>query len=262
MASYNGTVILSGMISPTDTTDKYPTHEDTLGKGGYMAVADLTARDGIPTLRRKEGMLVYLTSDESMYQLKGGIENSNWSDFTVSGTSETLQQSSMSVTGLINGIFDGTAIPTNQVAFVRGNDGIIDSVVRFGVLNDVLLNEVYNNFIIVNNGTSSSVYYNNVVGEDIVQEIINDYPKGYDSINLSVNPLSTKIGNLLSQTHTDSIQFYAVSGVMARIEKGTSTFDVINQGEDFVVSYNGSTYSAFKKNTMSIADLQSRMIVG
>ena len=32
MALYKGTVKLSGMISPTDTEDTYPTHDDELGK--------------------------------------------------------------------------------------------------------------------------------------------------------------------------------------------------------------------------------------
>ncbi len=109
---------------------------------------------------------------------------------------------------------------------------------------------------------SSTVYYSSIVSESHVQEIIDEYPQGYDSINLTLNPLSTKISNLLSQTYTDKIQFYAVSGVMARIEKGTSTFDAISEGEDFIVSYNGASYSAFKKNSLSIADLQARMIVG
>ena len=267
MASYNGTVVLSGMISPTDTTDSYPTHEDTLGKGGYMSVADIAARDNIPSLRRKEGMMVYVVSDETLYQLKSGIDNTNWSDFVTGGagevtTPESLQQSSMSVSGLINGIFDGSTIPTNQVAYVRGNDGIIDSVVRFDSLTNVLNDNVYNDFIIINNGTSSTVYYNNTVHEAHIQEVIDNFPMGYDSVNLTINPLSNKISNLLSQTYTSGIQFYAVTGIIARIEKGTSTFDVINQGEDFIVTYNGSTYFAFKKHSTMLADLQARLILG
>lgn len=261
MASYNGTVVLSGMISPTDTTDQYPTHEDTLGKGGYMSVANLSARDNIPQLRRKAGMLVYVVDIDTMYQLKGGILNDNWSSFSSGGEQISLKLSTMSVNGIITGIFNGTTIQNGEVAYVRGNDGLIDSTVRTGELTNVLNENKYNNFLIVNNGTSSMVYYNSLIVESHIQDIISSFPKGYDSINLATNPLSPKISNLLIQTYTGAVQFYATSGVMSKIEKGTSTFDVIKSGEDFIVSYNGSSYSAFKKQTMSISDLQQRMIL-
>jgi hypothetical protein len=83
MALYNGTVVLTGMISTTDTTDKYPTHEDTLGKGGYRSVPTYNDLQNIPDLRRKIGMLCYIENEENIYILsKSGI----WEPFNSSST--------------------------------------------------------------------------------------------------------------------------------------------------------------------------------
>lgn len=71
-------VKVTGSIVPNALTDGYPTHTDIYGKGGFMSVADVTTRDAINSLRRKEGMLVYVIATDLLYQLKGGIENTNW----------------------------------------------------------------------------------------------------------------------------------------------------------------------------------------
>lgn len=43
-------------------------------------VADLTARDAIASGVRYEGMEVYVVSEETNYQLRGGIANGNWEE--------------------------------------------------------------------------------------------------------------------------------------------------------------------------------------
>jgi hypothetical protein len=264
MASYNGTVILSGMISPTDTTDAYPTHEDILGKGGYSSVADVTARDAISTLRRKNGMMVYVETDGKTYQLQGGTDNSNWVEFT-SGTSEatqnTLNVTDISVTGIINTIFAGITIPEDEILYVRGNGGEIDTEVFSGVLSTVLDNNTYNDFIIKFDGTSSVVYIKNTVEQIHVQNIINGYPIGYDSIDLTNNTISAKISTILTETYTDSIQVFAYEGLMASVEHENNTFTALNKNKEFVVLYDGSTFSAYKKQKVTISDLQNRMVL-
>lgn len=56
-------------------------------KGGLMQVADLAARDAIPDQAaardsvdqfRQEGMLCFVQSNQSTYQLRGGITNADW----------------------------------------------------------------------------------------------------------------------------------------------------------------------------------------
>lgn len=80
-----GTVPVAGKIAPTDTADQYPTHDSIYGEGGFREVANLTARDAITTQRRREGMMVYVTSNQTTYQLVGGILNANWQIFASSG---------------------------------------------------------------------------------------------------------------------------------------------------------------------------------
>lgn len=76
-------------INPSSPLDLYPTHIDTLGHGGFMAVRTKIIRDNIPPLRRKEGMLVYVAETDSLYQLKGGILNSFWTKYKLSDAGST-----------------------------------------------------------------------------------------------------------------------------------------------------------------------------
>jgi hypothetical protein len=73
-----GGVPITGFMSTTDDVDTYPTHLDNLGKGGVHSVQDLTERDAITAERRTEGMLCYILDDFALYQLSGGVDNSNW----------------------------------------------------------------------------------------------------------------------------------------------------------------------------------------
>jgi len=260
MAKYNGTIVLSGMISPTDTLDQYPTHEDTLGKGGYMILDNIIARDNIPTGRRKNGMLVYISNTDEIYQLKGGIDNSKWVVFTTP-SSNKLIPSTISVSALINDIFIGVTIPDGEIAYIVNNGDTIDDTIRYGILKNILTQNVYNNFIIVYNGTSSTVYYNSLVGETFVEKIINGYPVNYEILNLSLTPLSQKISNLLSTTYVNGIQFYAVNGIMSRCGNDKNTFRVLSDLDEFVVAYNGTSYNAFKRIGVAISELQSKKIL-
>ncbi|WEK18234.1 MAG: tail fiber domain-containing protein [Candidatus Pedobacter colombiensis] len=69
-----------GSVEPNDLTDKYPTHNEIYGKGGFRSVADLSERNGITPARRSVGMLVYVISEEKLYQLKGGLVDANWAE--------------------------------------------------------------------------------------------------------------------------------------------------------------------------------------
>lgn len=45
-------------------------------------VANITARDAINNLVRWIGMMVYVLSEDKTYELRGGIDNSDWQEFT------------------------------------------------------------------------------------------------------------------------------------------------------------------------------------
>ncbi|WP_316841029.1 tail fiber domain-containing protein [Pedobacter gandavensis] len=80
MATFSavGQVKVIGALEPNDLTDKYSTHSDIYGKGGFRSVASNAERDLITPARRSVGMLVYSILEEKFYQLKAGITNSNW----------------------------------------------------------------------------------------------------------------------------------------------------------------------------------------
>lgn len=85
MSSLPGTVI-NGRLVPTDSLDTYYLLEDKYMKGSWRSVADLTERDAITDPRRKIGMAVYVQSEDKIYQLKGGITNSDWQEMVTGGS--------------------------------------------------------------------------------------------------------------------------------------------------------------------------------
>lgn len=80
-----------GALEPNDLTDKYATHSDIYGKGGFRSVASNAERDLITPARRSVGMLVYSILEEKFYQLKAGIANSNWVESQMGGGAGTVE---------------------------------------------------------------------------------------------------------------------------------------------------------------------------
>lgn len=60
-----------GLPSPFAAVDH--THNDY-----PIVLADITARDAVTADRRYEGLIVYVLSDQTTYQLRGGVNNSDW----------------------------------------------------------------------------------------------------------------------------------------------------------------------------------------
>lgn len=72
MANLSGTNV-AALIVPFTTEDKYATHEDTYGRGGFRSVLSLTDLDEISEDRRKSGMFVYVEETEKLYKLKNNL---------------------------------------------------------------------------------------------------------------------------------------------------------------------------------------------
>ena len=66
-----GTNVAAPLV-PFTAADTYATHHAKYGKGGYRSVSNISERNGIPELRREEGMLVWVISEEKLYQLRNG----------------------------------------------------------------------------------------------------------------------------------------------------------------------------------------------
>ena len=120
----NAQIKLIGNIT-TNGIAEYPTHIDSLSKGGYMSMPTIALRDAIPALRRKYGMLVFVQADGVIYKLNGvTLANADWVALsfgattnvdagTLTGTSlnATVTGSSLTSVGTITtGVWSGTAI--------------------------------------------------------------------------------------------------------------------------------------------------------
>lgn len=81
MAQNTGTQVVAPIVTP-DSNDKFPTHINSMGQGGYKAVQSIAERDAIPDERRENGMLCAVLQNDTVYQLKGGTDNAFWTIFT------------------------------------------------------------------------------------------------------------------------------------------------------------------------------------
>lgn len=81
MADLKGAVVASQIV-PGSSDDKYATHHEQYGAGGYRTVASVSERNNIPQERRVVGMLVNVTGDK-IYKLKNNpgtatTQNTDW----------------------------------------------------------------------------------------------------------------------------------------------------------------------------------------
>ena len=86
----NAQIKLVGNIT-TSGVANYPTHIDSLSKGGYMSMPTIADRDAIPTLRRKYGMLVFVEANGIIYKLNAAtLANADWVTFSYDGITDAV----------------------------------------------------------------------------------------------------------------------------------------------------------------------------
>lgn len=124
MSDLSGTVVSAGIV-PGSTEDKYPTHDEQYGIGGYRTVQDTTARNNIPKARRKIGMLVNVISDSKVYKLisddKDVLDSSNWEEFITSSSGDRGPQGPQGVQGPQGSSITGAQGPQGPIGI--GNQG-------------------------------------------------------------------------------------------------------------------------------------------
>jgi hypothetical protein len=109
-------------IMPNDSGDVYATHDAYFGKGGYRAVTNLTARDNINYNRRSNGMLVYVITDSTIYQLKNGIDNNHWFKLSLGNSGDTTVYTKNNIAITTAGYtytFRSSGINTNYSVFIN-----------------------------------------------------------------------------------------------------------------------------------------------
>jgi len=103
-----------GKIEPNGADDTYPTHVDSLGRGGLIAVGTWQERNSIPRPRRKAGMLVRVKSStvDSTYTIGRDLNNADWIPFAPVTGYATLSGSNL-FTGVNNRFHWGVAVSGN-----------------------------------------------------------------------------------------------------------------------------------------------------
>ena len=69
MSEIPGSIPVTGILAPTDSTDTYPVYDPIYGIDGLRSVVNSTARNAIPDQRRRHGMVVYTQSDGKYWLL-------------------------------------------------------------------------------------------------------------------------------------------------------------------------------------------------
>jgi hypothetical protein len=111
MPAIPGSVSVTGILAPTDTTDTYAVTDPGYGIDGLRSVADLAARNAIPDARRRFGMLVFTQSDQMYWTLKVGPwsgTDSDWTALTLSASTTVAYRRSFTNADLSAGILSVT----------------------------------------------------------------------------------------------------------------------------------------------------------
>jgi len=82
MAVIPGSVLVTGFVAPSDSTDTYPSHDALYGMDGYRSVANNTERDAIPAARRRFGMQVFTQDSLKVWRLESNL--TTWTDVSSS----------------------------------------------------------------------------------------------------------------------------------------------------------------------------------
>ena len=146
-----------GKIVPNSVIDTYPTHVDSLGRGGFVAVSTWQERNSIPTPRRKAGMMVSVKSAtvDSLYRLGVGLTNADWLPYSptvdVSGKANVNGGNNFtgtqSVQGSIfvnEGSLEGINITPLEVNVAAGNEQTKIETTGTTVTNGTLSSTLYN----------------------------------------------------------------------------------------------------------------------
>jgi len=196
-------IMLVGNIT-TNGVASYPTHIDSLGKGGYMTIPTLIERDNIPTLRRKYGMLVYVQANDSLYKLSSvNLDNTNWITMGLASVLKLSNDSllvytkikadSTTLAGRISAL--GTSVAGDISNAISGsNAGLAAEITRATSAENALsANIVVETTRAKNKSTldSTAVYTKIVADSNVLRSLI--------------NTANTNIATNLSKERTDSL---------------------------------------------------------
>lgn len=138
MTGFTGSIPVTGLITTTDITDKYPVIDPLFGIDGLRNVSSYDERNAIPVERRRQGMLVgaLLGGEVQYFKLKAtpwSMTHSDWELFSGGG----ITQSTNNKFNIFN---ETITVPSNYQYFLYGDltIGPSGSLINYGEV--VLLN--------------------------------------------------------------------------------------------------------------------------
>jgi hypothetical protein len=162
MTVEKGGVPTAGFIATTDIADTYPTHLDRLGFGGMRVCQNLIDLNAITEKRRIVGMLAFSQANSTLYQLIGGLENTNWQKiYTVENGGITIQQKLKANYILLgddaNNAYQSPILIDMLADFIRLQDSTFITQTKHTYLpNSQALNKLTNGLVNVTNGILGS----------------------------------------------------------------------------------------------------------
>lgn len=191
-------------------------------------MADLTARDAIQAGIRYEGMLVYVTSEQTMFQLQGGIDNVNWTEAGGGGDAIVTTKVPYVGDGITNtfplGVDPGSkdnvtvmldALIMHPDAYeVVGTDIVFDEVVANGLKGFVLVGSMS----AMNIPGTNSVTNNKIAPEAVTADKIHPSVGYFRTGDLKPTLQSSEVGWVLMDDGTIGVDY---SGASSRAHSDT-----------------------------------------
>jgi len=180
MATIDGGVRITGFISPTDTQDTYAVIDPVYGVDSLRNVNDITARNEIPSERRRAGMIVGVKNGafNDYYVLNSG--NTTWSQIQmVTGLTWDLGSYDLTLNTFGGGITKNLSSLASDVTVTGGTYNSLNGIVTFSSSTT----NTRTGLFYAGNWNASSAYTASTVVTYTVNNL--DY---YSIANVSANP--------------------------------------------------------------------------
>jgi|GEM_PF-4668909 len=209
-------VTVVGYVSTLGVAN-YPTHIDSMGKGGYVVVRDTTQRNAITCLRRKYGMAAYVQSLQKLYILKDSNCANTWVEFTAGsgGVSKITAGTNITISP-IGGTGDVT-INAEGGGFSQGLQSVIDVNDSLNVYGFHFRTPIHNPYAVSIITNPSATYAPN---------LIMPATSGTIALEGNQNRALTYIVNLTTTTGTSQVKGNSYS----LIEQGSDTGNPADYG--------------------------------
>jgi len=237
MTQIPGTNVIAPVV-PLDTADTHPTHEAAYGRGGYRVVASNAVRDAIPTPRREEGMLVFVSATGLTWRL--GSNLTTWTEVTSGGITDAPSDSI--IYGRRNETWTDIAGPAN----LQVNRGTSSEVAAYTALSGEPVWDTQQKRLFVGDGTTSGGI---PVGYPVVTGVIPSEGVAITSSTF-VTPMTVTLSPLNSVWHVKGC--YALTGVdeptasvLFEIHNAsilTGLFSTRRSGDSTVTTYGTDSY--------------------